>query len=238
MIRETNNRQNESGSAIFYVLIAVSLLGALIFAVSNSSRDSTKHLSEDKARLIATDLIEYSNTVANGVAQIRLRGVADTSLCFDDPQWPADYNHAGCTDDRNKIFHVSGAGVVWSKAKNEAMDSAATPDELWHFYGNNEIDQVGTTCGAANCADLIMVADELLPEICIELNNKLGVTNPSGAPPTDTAFNETLYKGAYGFNNVIGDEGGGVYLRGKTSACFQKTGAPAEYVFYKVLVAR
>ncbi len=83
-----------------------------------------------------------------------------------------------------------------------------------------------------------MVTDELLPEICIELNNKLGVTNPSDAPPTDTSFNETLYKGVYGFNNVIGDEAGGAELKGKTSACFQKTGAPAEYVFYKVLVAR
>ncbi len=144
MKRGKNYRQNESGSAIFYVLIAVALLGALVFAVTNSSRDSTRQLSEDKARLIASDLIEYSNTVANGVAQIRLRGVPDTSLCFDDPQWPADYNHAGCTDAQNKIFHVSGAGVVWGKAKSEAMDSAATPDELWHFYGNNEIDQVGT----------------------------------------------------------------------------------------------
>ncbi len=231
-------RKLESGSALFYVLIAVALLGTLSYAVTNSGRGNIQQLTQDKARLVAAELIEYSNVLGSAVAQLKLRGVSDTELCFDDPQWAIDYDHAGCTDDLNKVFHVSGAGAIWAEPNSEGMDAAATPDNLWHFYNDNEIEEVGTTCGTANCSDLIMVVDELSQTVCIELNELLGVVNPAAVPPTDTGLGETLYKGAYAHNNVIGDEAGGTEITGKTAGCFQKTGAPAAYVFYKVLVAR
>ena len=77
-----------------------------------------------------------------------------------------DYNHAGCGDDFNKLYHPDGAGLSWSNAPAEAMDTAATPDNLFHFYGNNEIENVGTTCGGSACSDLILLIDELQEQVC------------------------------------------------------------------------
>ncbi|MEZ5918997.1 MAG: hypothetical protein R3D66_03480 [Alphaproteobacteria bacterium] len=236
--RQQKKRVSESGNVLFYILIAVALLAALSYAVTRGGRSGTDNLNAERARLSASELIDFSNALSTAVAQLRLRGVKPDELCFDHSGWGgANYNHAGCSDDLHKIFHPSGGGVNWTTAPAEAMDSSASPDNLWHIYGDNEIEQVGTTCAAAACADLILVVDELSLSVCQEINDLLDVTASGAAPPTDTDMGQTRYIGAFGYSATIGDEAGGSALVGKSSACFQRTAGP-EYVFYKVLIAR
>ncbi len=227
----------ERGNVMFYILIAVALLAALITAVAQSGRGSIKQVGEEKSRLLASEITEYANSIANAVAQLRLRGVKETDLCFDDANWGgANYNHAGCGDDINKIFHLSGGGITWKNAPEMAMDNAAAPDDLWHIYADNEVQNIGTTCGAAACADLILVVNELSLEVCKQINTLLDVTDPDTAPPGDTGIGTTRYIGVYGYDETIGNEAS--ELSGKTAACLHETAAPNEYVFYKVLIAR
>lgn len=233
--------KNERGNVLFYILIAVALLAALSFVVAHNGRGgNVQQLSKERARLQATEIIEFGNIMSAAVAQLRLRGVKDSELCFDHAAWgAANYNHTpACDDNLNRLFHPAGGGVVWSMAQSEAMDPAAAPDNLWHIYADNEIQDVGETCGAAACADLILVLDELAVEVCQQINGLLGITDAAAAPPTDTAMGETRYVGVFAYAQTLGDEAGGAAFRGKTAACFQKTGAPAEYVFYRVLRAR
>ena len=233
------SRENERGNVLFYIFIAVALLAALSLAVSESMRGNVTQLSEQRARIAASEIIEYSNIMASAVAQLRLRGVDDDELCFDDPSWGAnDYDHAGCLDDANKIFSLDGAGLTWTNAPEGAMATTPAPDNLWHIYGDNEIDDVGSTCGGVNCVDLILALDELHLETCVQINELLGVVNPGGDPPTDTNIGETRYIGAYSYDQTIGNEAGGANFQGRASACFQRTAAPAEYTFYRVLIAR
>ncbi len=228
---------SQAGNVIFYILIAVTLLAALSFAVSQSGRGSVSQLSEEKARLYATEIIEFGNTMASGVAQLRLRGVALSDVCFDHARWGAsDYNHAGCTDNTHRLFHPDGAGLVWAQAPAEAMDSAATPDDLWHIYADNEIKNIGTTTGNASGADLIVLVDELSLSVCRQINDMLGLSASGATPPVDTLYGTTRYTGTFSYTATIGDED--AVLDGKLSGCFQKTTAPAKYAFYKVLQAR
>lgn len=237
-MKQATKKDSERGNVLFYILIAVTLLAALSFAVTQGNRGGTAQLSAERARLLSTELIEFSDAMSSAVAQLRLRGIKSSELCFDHPNWGgSNYNHAGCTDDLHKIFYPSGGGINWSKAQEAAMDSASTPDDLWHIYGDNEIKDVGTTCGASSCSDLILVVDELSLAVCQQINGLLNVTDSSAAPPTDTDMGETRYVGVFGYSQTIGDEAGGTGLAGKSSACFQRT-ATSEYVFYKVLIAR
>jgi hypothetical protein len=228
--------RSQSGNVLFYILIAVGLLAALSYAVSQGNRGGATQISDERAGLYAGEIIEYANILSAAVAQLRLRGVDTASLCFDHSEWGAsDYNHAGCGDDFNKIYNLSGAGIEWTNAPAEAMDTAATPDNLWHFYGDNEIELVGTTEGNATSSDLIILVDELSLPVCQKINEMLGVTAANTTPPTDTAYGTTRYIGAFGFTATIGDED--AVLEGKPAACFQNT-TTSEYAFYKVLIAR
>jgi len=229
----------ESGNVLFYILIAVALLAALTFAVAQSGRGSGEQISAERARLIASEMIEYSNSISAAVAQLRLRGVNEDELCFDHPSWGANnYDHSpACTDNFNKIFDIGGASITWSEAPSEAMDAGATPDNLWHIYGDNEVEGIGTTNGDATSSDLILVADELALSVCQQLNNLLDITDSETAPPTDANLGETRYVGAFGYTNTIADEAGGAALEAQSSGCFENT-TDNEYVFYKVLIAR
>jgi hypothetical protein len=232
-------RATERGNVLFYILIAVALLGTLSYAVTQSGRGNISQVSNEKARLLATEIIDYANAMTSAVSQLRLRGVTDTSLCFDDPGWGnADYDHAGCSLDENKVFHVSGGGLTWARSPAEAMETAAAPDTLWHIYSSNEVADVGTTCGGASCAELMIVVDELGENVCMQINDLLGVENPSDAPPTDSGPDTTLFNGSYGFSAVLGDEAGGEALQGKTAGCLKKTVAPTEYIYFRILLAR
>ncbi len=240
-------RLSETGNVLFYILIAVALIAALTFAVAQSSRGNVQQLSSERARLYATEIIEHANIMASAVSQIRLRGSALNELCFDHTSWGAsDYDHSpACTDDFNKIYHPDGAGITWSQAPSEAMDATFTPDNLWHFYGDNQIENVGTTCGInpANCSELIMVVDELQLIVCQQINGLLGVTDENTAPPIDTGFGEARYVGTFGYTATIGDEAASSALKGETAGCFSDPPvgvplAPTNYIFYKVLVSR
>ena len=233
-----NMPHKESGNVLFYILIAVAMLAALSFAVSQGSRGSGQTISAERAKLLASEIIEYSNDICTAASQIKLRGIDDTELCFDHTSWGAnDYDHAGCTDDFNKIFHITGAGLTWKNAPSEAMDSNATPDNLYHIYGDNAVEDIGTTCASASCSDLILVVDELQEIICQHINALLDITDVSAPPPTDTDIGKTRYIGAYGYTATIGDEVGGTALIGKSSGCFLNT-TDSKYTFYKVLIAR
>lgn len=232
-------RTGEEGNVLFYILVAIALLAALSYAVSRGSRGNMSGVTDDRAKLLATEIIDYGSTMANAVGQLRLRGVAVSDLCFDDPSWGVnDYDHSGCTDDFNKIFHPDGAGLTWADAPSEAMDSSASPDNLWHIYGDNEVNLIGTTCGADTCADLILVLDELSQNVCLKINDRLGITNPSDVPPTHSDIGTTRYVGSFGYVETIGSEVGGSGLSGQPAGCFQKTDGAAKYTFYNVLLAQ
>lgn len=231
-------KNTESGNVLFYILIAVALLATLTIAVSQGGRGSANQISEERARLYAGEILEYANIMSSAVSQLRLRGVTDDLLCFDHTQWGADdYDHAGCTDNFNRLFHPEGAGLEWVRPPPEAMDTTASPDNLWHIYGDNEIENIGTTSGAAGSSDLILLVDELSQNVCEQINQLLGHTEDGDSIPQDTGYGETRYIGAFAYSETIVDEASGTALDGKSEGCFEDT-TNNVYAFYKVLIAR
>ena len=75
--------------------------------------------------------------------------------------------------------------------------------------------------------------------VCEDINEKLGITNPSG-PPVNNAFGTTAqFTGTYddGSPGLLGDNGEEVNFAGKPAGCFD--GPPSgTYHFYQVLIAR
>lgn len=227
-----NKRHSENGNVMFYILLGIALLGALSFAIAQNSRSPLQTLTEDKRKLIATEIIAFGNTMASAVSQLRLRGTAASELRFSHPGLPdGDYGVFN-TDPPNEVFNLSGGAVTYQSPPSGAT---TTSSEEFQFLANNAVEFVGTTCSAASCADLIMILPNVSEEICIRINDQIGIENPGGAPPTDTNIREAeKFQGTFGYHQTIGDEES--VLEGQKEACIEET-SDSEYVYYKVLMS-
>ena len=99
------------------ILIAVALFAALSYALSQQ-RDGTKGLSTEKVRLLASDVIDMGNGLADANARLRLRRIADTAISFENST-VIGYINPNCTDDSCKIFAFDGGGRDWENPVTE-----------------------------------------------------------------------------------------------------------------------
>lgn len=219
---------------MFYILIAVALLGALSFAVARSDGGNVSHMKSDQAKLYASEIIEYGDTVKKAVMQLRLRGTALADLSFAHDEASADYGTYDADPD-NEVFNLDGGKVIYNVPPSAALDSAGA---LYEFYATNGVEDVGSDCAAASCSDLIMAVAGLDRDVCVEINDLLSITNPSDEPPVDSGIDDsTRYAGSFGYAAVLADEGTSSALAGQTGGCYEDTGFGL-YVYYQVLIAR
>jgi len=225
---------HQAGNAIFYILIAIAMLSALTYAVSQNNRGGAG-LTEDRARLYATEIIEYGNIVGNAVAQLRLRGCEENQINFEHASVTGYTNTNAPADDFCDIFSITAGGVERKSIPSEATQSAASPDYVWDIVSGNEISEVGSSGGAASNAELLLTAGELKQSVCIEINELLDVTNPSGTPPEENDFDTTKFIGSFAGNEVIGDTA--TTLKGQKAACLLNQ-TNSTYLYYKAIMAR
>jgi len=227
-------RTRESGNVFFYIFVCIALLAALSFSVSQGSRSTVTNLTEDRQRLVATEIIAFGDIMGKTTSQLRLRGTTINQLSF------ASSGSSSFNDDPpNEVFNPAGGAVVYKNPPSEAQITS----ESYEFLANNEIENIGSTCGANTCADLIMIVPNIKKEVCLAINALLNINNPGGNPPVDDDIDEdNLYEpGANPFNfagtETLGDDD--TELSGKREACFAETDEdPDEYIYYKVLMAR
>lgn len=220
----------ESGNVLFYILIAIALLGALTFAITRQGGDSLE-ISEEKSKVLATEFLEYSNMVANAFGQLRLRGCDLDDMNFDHSDLTGYDNSSAPSDGTCDIYALAGGGLEYVPPPYAAMTGVTPSTNHWNFYADTEIEDVGTTCGSSSCSDLIIVAANIRQSVCEAINEHLGVRMTSSAVPTDTAFGTTKFTGSMDYNVTVGDEDSN--LETKRAACVNAGGGT--YTFYKVL---
>ena len=245
------NHNPQSGNVLFYILIAVVLLAALSYAVSNSGRGSGAAINEERANLIASEIIEYAGVVANAVSQLRLRGCQDTEINFENLIVSGSTNTLAPADNSCDVFHLNGGGVQWKNPDAAWLDTSVSTSEDEYeqtlYTAKTCIENIGK--GYDGCqsegqssAELIMAMSYLKKEICISINNKLGIGIKDAAPPL--IINQAWASGGRKF--VGTNFTGGVRLRdsgttfeGKPAGCFESNTYPVTgYHFYRVLIAR
>ncbi len=216
-------KNNQSGNILFYILIAVALLAALSFTVAQSGRGSMSNLSNEKAALYATEIIEYGNILAQATSQIRLRGYKDTQISFENTK-VTGYTNTNCTEDECEIFHVNGGGINWSAPPKNTNDGTD-----WLITVNN-ITNIGTTS-----VDLVMLLQNVNLSVCQQINKKLYGTIT--IPQEEDTITLTKFTGTYS-GLSISDSGN--VMAGNYAYCFEGNSTPAAgtYHYYQVLIAR
>lgn len=227
MSRLSKKRQNERGNVLIYILVAVALLGALSFAVSQSGRGNVQQLSAERARLLATEILEYSTNLKNAVVQLKLRGCDESELNFDNPVVSGYTNGAAPTDGTCDIFGTNGGGLSWQTQQAQARNSESEYFTDYQINATNNTPNLGTFSG-----ELYFIA-ELNEEVCAIMNDLLAVT-PADPPATDAGFSlHTSFKFTGGYSQVSSIDA----YPATSAACFEN-GPTGRYYYYKVLLQR
>lgn len=251
MITRTHLKNpKENGSVLFMILIAVALFGALGFAVSNMMRGGPTDIGKETGALRADEIIEYGRKMREAVQAIRISNdCSDTDISFEN-NTVAGYNFA--TRDECKIFNPDGGGMTYIKPETIWLDSTFSANAAYgqlFFTGRTCVDTLPdgdyTTCysdGLDN-EELIFVQPFIQQSLCLSINDKLGITNPSGDAPLDVGCSwsgAVKFTGSFSEGLAIGNASG--ELDGKLSGCYRHDAGcapmPGSYHYYQVLIVR
>ncbi len=239
-------KNDQSGNVIFYILIAVALLAALSYTVSNSLRGGGETIGNERQALNASEIIEYGNVVASAVAQIRLRGHKEAEISFENSAVEG-YTNEKCTESECKIFDLAGGGVSYMAPKADWLDKTQKEQTLYgeiYFNAGTAVKEIGSDTN-----DLVMIIPYLDKPLCMALNKKLGIggleipVEANGPVEMNTKFTG-LYE-AHSNTQISGAAtiGNATALYGKMAGCTESSGGgsvpPAgTYHYFQVLIAR
>lgn len=229
-------KASEYGGALIWILIMVALFAALSYAINQGSRGGASDITTQQAKLAATEILDYAHQIKNAVRQLQINGCRDIEISFDQAFILGYSNPNSPSDNSCHVFHPNG-GAIRYQISHDALDSShAGSDEYgsWVFPNDVQILNIGDQPNA----ELLVTLPYIAQEICLIINENIGVDNPSGAAPADDGFNYTAIKfvGSYADNETIADDGGASELLNKTLACYLDD--DGFYNFYQVLIAR
>lgn len=246
--KDMKKRQSERGNVLFYILIAVALIAALSFAVAQGGR-SADSMSDERAQLYASEIIDYASTVGSAVAQLRLRGCSDTEISFENDV-VSDYENTNAPDDGScDVFHVNGGAVIYRNPDEDILDTTKSSNNAYgeYFFPDMiQVSSVGTDCSSSDCTELMMSFPNIKKTVCEAINSLLDIDTDLSVGESivnDHYGNGRKFTGTYNFfsagaGSILGDED--TAFARKNSGCFYRAWGAGDqpYVYYKVLIAR
>lgn len=246
-INQVSNRHyskdnNENGSIIFWILIMIALLAALYYTFSNGFRAGENQLSKEKVDLYATEILDYAQSIKQAVQTLQINGCDETEISFENNISSDSYVNPNAPSDKScHVFNPNGGGLTYITPNKNYLNNNYSAITLsggmygdYRFNGKKTIDQIGSTE-----PELIFIANFINKDVCMKINDKMGVSNNSEDAPDDTVSTSGgPFSGTYGtpLADPLGDDVNG-YLTGKTTACW-KNSSNNVYQFYQVLIVR
>lgn len=226
------NRISESGNVLFYIFLAVVLFGSLSFALSQSGRGSLTQITEDRTRLAATEMIDYGDSLAKAVGTMHLRGTTLGNLRFSHIDLLAgSYDPPGTVAATDEVFNSEGGNMIYRAPPNSLLGTTATD---YAFLAAVAIQDIGTTCANASCADIVVAVSGINAEACDLINRVGGNTKKGDAIPSNADFNfATKFKGSMAVPTVVTTAA----LTGRLYGCLFNVADGTRY-FYRVLWAQ
>ncbi len=213
--------RSQRGSALFLILIAVALFGALSYAITQSGRGGGD-ISKEQVDLEASKIVQWAGLVQAAVNRmILLQGVDPLMLDYRSPSWVFgngsyncwNQNHT-CTTTDCRIFDPLGGGVEAQVFTASGFEPASYVPGL-PAPGTTQVKQ-GSIFGVGSSApELLSVTFFLQPDICNRINKQLGInTNFTATSPAieDVAtsrpdnFNGCMANNDFTSTKVLGDQ--------------------------------
>lgn len=229
------NRAAESGNVMFFILLAIVLIGLVTAAIRMGGMDNA-NIDNERATVIASRVKQYAGELERAANFIFSNTrLSEEDIRFGHANAPADYGVIGPDDEDRvyQLFHTRGGGAEYAVPNGDANDGSP-----WEFFGVTALPEVGT-----DRADLVAVLPNMNETVCGKLNEMAGydagVTPDMSASTCIRAADADRFDDAHQFEDpayVIGVADTATFtVRPAMEACV-KCGVAFHY--YHVLKAR
>ena len=250
-------RHMNAGNALFLILIAVALFGALSYAITQSGRGGGS-IDREQRSLQAAQIVQYMASVQSAVMRLTMTGCSDTQISFEN-NVISGYNNTApdaVADGSCSVFSPNGGGLFYQFPDISAFDTSLSGQPNYGEITFTAIDcvrGVGQECQGsgtnADFKDVMMIYPYVTFDLCMEVNRNLDVPKYSGLPPKVSADVHTGYKfqGGYstlawtynwGIGGVAGREFDGVMTACIEGGAGGGTDQSGQYYIYSILLAR
>lgn len=213
------NFQNQTGNALFLILIVVALFAALSYAITQSGRGSG-NISKEQKELKAAQLMAYMASIQTAVTRMTLSGTSPADLQFN----TAPLSGVPCTTGVNCVFAPEGGGVIFQDWQN--FFTSVYHNKLY-FYAAGDgayVENVGTTTGDEVMVVIAGIGKDGSKEdwaLCDVINKRLGLPLLASLTPNQPFDIDSP--------PVVFDS-----IPGKTGGCFRDEVGHDHYGFYWV----
>lgn len=213
----------ESGNVLFMVLIAIVLFGLLSVVASRVTDTQESNLSQDRAFLLANEIVSYTNSMRSTIDRMALSGTDITELNF---MFPSDANF-NTAPNYHKVYHPNGGGMSYRALPPEAISEVINPPAArWYVQTNVNVEWTPTTAN-----DVILSAYQIDETVCQELNRAM-----HGSPTIPALVNPILMRQVF-----VPGQGDNDLTVARCPACDGQIGmcvtdnAGAAYTFFTIL---
>jgi hypothetical protein len=217
---------SQSGNALWFVLLAIVLLGALTVTLSRGGSDTDQTGEYEKQSIKVSKMLRYPKSIEESVKKLQmLNGCSESDINFYDPDVAAlaAYERTPDTPDECKVFHASGGGLGWQGPPSGVNDGSD-----WIFNGATKICNLHS-----DRTEVLMLLKNMNSKVCEQINRQIlssGVgTDGSGNEDTSPYVPPDLE--GDGTRSLCTSE-----TSGRPTGCVIDSGG--EYVFYHVLIPR
>lgn len=240
---EKEVKGRHGGSIFFMALIAVTLLVALSYILSQSIKTGDETSQKETSSFDEMALVmQYPQELRTALIRVVLGGTPVDKILFNAPS-------AFGKEPAREIFHEKGGKAVLKKAPPSAVEGE-NPDGAWSVNANFRIEGLGTDGESGN--DVIAFLPGISGELCRKINHRAGIKTTGcvhstdvsvpdldlSAPTSDlTANMDSSYIFPVAQGPVLACVGGGKALAQKQYGCFKDVRGN-RFVFYSLLLDR
>lgn len=229
---------NRSGNALFIILIAVALFGALSYAITQSNKGGMGGLSKEDARLKAAEIIQYAQSVGRAKMNMRMSNGCDAEeISFHHTGWGhTDYQHGPVLSDECNIYHSEGGDLTFQKTPPIGVNDGSD-----YMFTADAVNAIFITPSFANLSFMVF---HVTDDVCKAINHELGLDKelPVLGSYLDTPTpNVTLYNGTFAFKAKIAGPNGDctdTSLCEIKTGCFTEAGGGQSNVFFYYMLDR
>lgn len=227
---QRNNAQHCAGNILFYILIAVALLGLLTAAMGRGG-SMFQNLEREDALIKANQIQRYGAELEQAVRSILSNATSETDIRFAHPSAQAAYGSIATTP-TYQIFSSQGGSAEYRSLPT----GVSTTNTYWEFMAHTNIERVGS-----DKAELVAIAPDISLTICERINKTLGLTTmpvDSGAGAPACIFNTgSRFTGTFQDSSPNSIAAAQFTKTPALQACVQ-CASDSKYYYYTVLMAR